>query len=118
MNVKEFYAEVSGNYEEVMERLMTEARVYKFLNRFLDTDDFQRMNEGFDKENWEEAFRYSHNLKGVCLNLSLTDLGQKASELCETVRNGAPEVDVTELRKIVAEKYEKVVKAIPKIEVE
>lgn len=116
MNVKEFYAAVGGNYDEAMGRLLTEKRIVKYLRKLPETGDVAAMNEAFAGGNWEEAFRFSHNVKGVSLNLSLTALGQAASELCETVRGGAPQVDFSGLLADVNQKYEAITAAIAELE--
>lgn len=116
MNVKEFYAAVGGNYDEAMGRLLTEKRIVKYLRKLPETGDVAAMNEAFANGNWEEAFRFSHNVKGVSLNLSLTALGLAASELCETVRGGAPQADFSGLLADVNKKYEAIAAAIAELE--
>ena len=112
MTLQEFYKEVGGDYDGVMGILMKEERIYKYLFKFEGSDDFSCMNDAIAAENYEDAFRYSHNLKGVCLNLGLGALATTASELCEKFRHGAPEEDVSKLQEIVAANYENVIKNI------
>lgn len=89
MTLKEFYAAVGGNYDETMARLMTEARILKYLNKFRDTDYSPEMVAAFREERYEEAFASAHTIKGVCLNLGMDSLGHEAGVLCDMVRNGA-----------------------------
>lgn len=116
MNVREFYAAVGGDYDEAMGRLLNEKRIIKYLRKLPDTGDVAGMNEAFAAGNWEDAFRFSHNVKGVSLNLSLTSLAESAAELCDTVRHGAPQVDFSGMLTAVNEKYDLTVKAIGEIE--
>ncbi|MBO2516163.1 MAG: hypothetical protein CW338_02650 [Clostridiales bacterium] len=116
MNVKEFYAVVEGNYDEAMGRLLTEKRIVKYLRKLPETGDVAGMNAAFAAGNWEDAFRFSHNVKGVSLNLSLTSLAESAAELCDTVRHGAPQVDFKGMLAKVNEKYELVLKNIEMLE--
>lgn len=116
MNVKEFYQHVGGNYDEVMSRLLTEKRVCKYLNKLPQTGDIENMNTAFAEKRWEDAFRFSHNMKGMSLNLSLTKLAEVSAELCDTVRHGAPEVDVDPLIKAVNDRYQLVISALGDLE--
>lgn len=112
MTLREFYAVSEGNYDEVLSRLLTEKRVVKYLHKLPATDDYDRMNEAFASGNWEDAFRDSHNIKGVSLNLSLSGLAAAADALCNTVRHGPPEVDFSGLLEDVNRRYKAVVSAI------
>ena len=116
MTLKEFYETAGGSYEEAMSRLMDEKRILKYLGKFADTIDYAEMNKAIDEERWEEAFRFSHNLKGMALNLSLGRLAQKSSELCETMRHGKPEVDISDLRVIVDREYADLMSIIRTVE--
>ena len=116
MTVQAFYQAVGGNYEEVMSRLMTEQRVMKYLRKLPQSDDVAQMNLAFDQGRWEEAFRFSHNVKGMALNLSLTVLAAAASDLCETVRNGPPTVDFLPLLVDVNGKYQIFLDALAQLE--
>jgi HPt (histidine-containing phosphotransfer) domain-containing protein len=68
-----------------------------------------------ENKDYEIAFRMSHNLKGVSLNLGLTNLQKASQELCETVRHGEPATDISGLVTKVTEEYNKVVDAISKL---
>lgn len=116
MELKDFYSQIGGNYDEVKQRLMDDKRVLKFLNKFLDTTDYEDLQQALAAENWEDAFRFSHNLKGMALNLSLGRLAESSCELCETMRHGAPAggMDgIAELRETVGKNYAEVIGMIP-----
>jgi len=112
MTVKECYEKLNGNYSDVMERLESEKFVSKYLIRFIDLTDFDDMIKAINEKNWECGFRASHNLKGTCLNLSFTELAHSSSELCETMRHGAPEKDNSALVAKVTEDYKVVMDAL------
>ncbi len=116
MKIQEFYKVVGGNYDEAMGRLMTEQRICKYLRKMSQTDDVSQMNAAFDEQRWEEAFRFSHNVKGVSLNLSLNSLAESASALCETVRNGIPAEDYFRLLDEVNAKYRLFLDALEQLE--
>jgi HPt (histidine-containing phosphotransfer) domain-containing protein len=71
-----------------MNRLMTEARVTKFALRFLDDPSYRLLTQSLAAEDWGEAFRAAHTIKGVCQNLSFTSLGNAAEALTEALRPG------------------------------
>jgi hypothetical protein len=58
------------------------------------------------------AFRASHSLKGLSLNLGFTGLQEASSLLCETLRGGDPHSDIKPLLEDVDVEYNKVVSAI------
>lgn len=95
MTVQECYQGFGGDYEGVLSRLMKEERVLKYLNKFSMSNDLEQIELALKGENYEEAFRLVHNLKGVALNLGLTPLHQSSDILCEAVRHGKPTIDIT-----------------------
>lgn len=116
MNIKEFYEKIQGDYSGTMERLMKEERILKYLLRFKDAEDYPELFRALDEGNVEEIFRFSHNIKGVSLNLGLNKLAESASEFCDLFRHGMPEKDYNqELDKLKAD-YKETVDAINEIE--
>ena len=116
MTLKEFYNEINGSYEEVLGRLMNDKRIYKYLFKFPASDDYKCFKEALAEEKWEEAFRFSHNLKGVCLNLGLGDLTTAAVDVCESLRKGKPEIDISGMLELLAEKYDEIVTKIGELD--
>lgn len=116
MNLKSFYKTVNGEYADVMDRFLKEATVIRFLKKFAETNDYQLLNDAIDGKNWTDAFRFSHNIKGISLNLSITPLAKKVSQLCEAVRGGECQEDLSELRLLVDEEYTLVMQAIKKLD--
>ena len=95
MTAEECYKLAGGDYQAVIERVGTEERVVKYLGKFLKDGSYQALCEALERRDWKQAFTCAHNLKGMCVNLSLTGIGQAASELCEALRYGPPEEDLT-----------------------
>ena len=92
MTVQELYETTGGNYTEAMSRLMNDQFASLMLKKFLADNDYVRMTEALGQGDFAAAFRYSHNLKGVALNLGLKRLGDAVSEVCDLVRGPeAPE---------------------------
>lgn len=86
MTIQECYAALGGDYEEVLGRLYSEALVKKFVGKFLADQSFSSLESTLKAENYEEAFRAAHTLKGVSQNLSFTKLYQSSHEITEALR--------------------------------
>ena len=88
MTLKECYAAMGGDYDEVIGRLRSERLVQKFVLKFLDDGSYDLLCRALEEGNREEAFRAAHTIKGVCQNLDFTRLYQSSSQLSEALRNG------------------------------
>lgn len=86
MTIQECYAALEGDYQEVLGRLYSEALVKKFAGKFLADQSYQLLESSLKAENYEEAFRASHTLKGVSQNLSFTKLYQSSHAITEALR--------------------------------
>lgn len=86
MTVRECYAAIGGNYDEAFNRLRSDDRLIRFLKKLLDDPTFGMLESAFGSGDAELAFRAAHTLKGVGLNLSLTDFYESASALTEALR--------------------------------
>lgn len=115
MNLQECYSLMGGDYNEVLSRLMNEELVIRFLKKFKDDNMLESLEAAVAEKEWEAVFRISHNLKGVCQNLGITNLAESGSELCETVRNGAPTVDVGLYLEAVCRDYRVVMEVLEQI---
>lgn len=111
MTVSECYEEIGGDYKEIMSRLMNEELVKRFLLMFLKEPCYAELLEGMKKNDYKEAFRASHTLKGVCQNLALTELFQTSSQITEALREGDGQ-EAEKLLPDVEKSYEKTVAAI------
>jgi HPt (histidine-containing phosphotransfer) domain-containing protein len=103
---------MKGDYEGVKGRLLNDERIQKYLLKFAAATDYQQMVDAIDQEDYELAFRMSHNLKGVCLNLGITQLQKSSEILCEEFRNGKPQNDITGMLQAVTEDYQSTISAI------
>ena len=115
MTVKECYEMMGENYEEVISRLMSDERVAKYLHKFADANDIEKLETTLEEKDWETAFRNAHNLKGLSLNLGFDKLRQSSDILCEALRGGEPAEDIAPMLAKVREDYENVVSAISQL---
>lgn len=111
MTLKECYAAMEGDYEDVLSRLRSERLVQKFLLKFLDDGSYDQLCQTMEVRDYSEAFRAAHTLKGVCQNLSFTKLGASSSDITEALRSGNAE-EAGSLIGRVQEDYEKTAEAI------
>jgi len=111
MTLQECFTALGGDYEEVKRRLRSERLVEKFTLKFLADPSYGALTAAMDAQNYEEAFRAAHTIKGVAQNLSFTSLYQSSSALSEALRYGFSPSAV-DLAKQVAEDYEKTIAAI------
>ena len=86
MTVKECYEMVGGDYEGVLSRLRKDERIEKFALKFLDDGSYQLLCDSLAAGNYDEAFRASHTIKGVCQNLGFDKLHVSADALTEKLR--------------------------------
>lgn len=111
MDLRECYAAIGGNYDGVLGRLRSERLVQKFVLKFLDDPSYQNLLKALEEGNYEEAFRASHTIKGVCQNLDFTRLYESSHDLTEALRNGwSPEAEA--LLRRVTEDYDRTASAI------
>jgi len=111
MTLQECYAKLGGDYEAVSSRLPSEKFIQKYVLKFTEDKTMRLLEESWQSENFEEAFRAAHTIKGMCQNLSFTRLEASSSELTEALRGGkSPQAD--ELLGRVREDYERTINAI------
>jgi len=65
MDLKEFYTSINGDYEGVVSRLRSEKMVRKFVLKFLNDSSYDNLVKSLEENNYEEAFRASHTIKGI-----------------------------------------------------
>lgn len=113
MTLKECYAALGGDYDEVMGRLRSERLVQKFVLKFPGDGSYRLLCDSLAAGNREEAFRAAHTIKGVCANLAFNDLLASSEALTEALRGGRPpEPGEEALIQRVREDYQRAVQAI------
>ena len=113
MTLKECYAAMGGDYDEVIGRLRSERLVQKFVLKFLDDGSYDLLCRALEEGNREEAFRAAHTIKGVCSNLAFTQLLQFSRQLTELLReDGGDSEQVQALFGQVRESYQRTAQAI------
>lgn len=109
--IEALYQIAGGDYAGVIGRLRTDERVAKFVTMFADDESYNNLVAHMAAQNWEEAFRAAHTLKGISRDMGFIDLSEYASEITEALR--ADEHDrAQELLPPVQEEYQHVAEAI------
>lgn len=90
MTLKECYAALGGDFDEVMGRLRSERLVQKFVLKFLNDGSYQLLLDSLAAGDRSEAFRAAHTIKGVCANLAFNTLLDSSEALTEALRDGKP----------------------------
>lgn len=88
MNLRDCYINLGGDYDEVLGRLRREQTIRKFLYKFPDDKNFHMLEVSMRHEDYEEALRAVHTLKGICLNLAFTRLYESSSLMTKALRAG------------------------------
>jgi len=112
MDARTVYSILGEDYEEVIGRLVTDERVAKYLKKFGEGDGIKDIHGFLSDENYEEAFRLVHSMKGMAMNMGLTKLISCSSELCEELRNGKPDKPIDAMIVAVEEEFTRVKEAI------
>ena len=81
LSVEQCYAQLQGDYADIIRRMRTDERVEKFLAMLVRDNSFDQLKTALQQEDYETAFRAAHTLKGVLLNLSLTAQAEVISEV-------------------------------------
>ena len=89
MTLKECYAALGGDYDDVLGRL-PERLVQKFVLKFLNDGSYDLLCRSLADGDRAEAFRAAHTIKGVCANLAFNTLLSSSEALTEALRDGRP----------------------------
>lgn len=103
MTLQECYAKLNADYEGTIGRLCNEKLVEKFAVAFLEDGSFASLRKAMEEEDYKEAFRCAHTLKGVCLNLGFTGLYGVSEEITEALRGEGKPADDTLFEKVQTE---------------
>ena len=104
------------NWEEVKERLVgNEDLVEKFILKFLKDPSMERLQNGLESQDAEEAFQGAHALKGVASNLAMEGNGFLANvkEITEILRPGTID-SAKEVYDKIRPKYDELISILKK----
>ena len=113
MTLARFYESLGGSLPAVLARIPSEAMVRKFARMYAGDTSCVELVRAVERSDWAAAFLAAHTLKGVALNLGLSNLAAPAVELTEALRPCVPEgVDVEPLMATLRKAYNETVEAL------
>lgn len=80
----------------------------RFLKKFVEDESYETLVGGLQNNSIKEAYKAAHTLKGLCANLSLTNLNRLAGAQAEFLKNENMEAAREIMGDITCE-YEKIV---------
>lgn len=85
---KQQFIDAGVEIESALERFMNnDAMLEKFLKKFLDDKNFEKLVNAMQEKEFEDAFEAAHTLKGVCGNLSLDIFCKSVCTMVEYLRS-------------------------------
>lgn len=107
---------MGADYQSAISRFTKDALLIKYSRKFAQSTDFDCLKKAISEKDMKDAFLYSHNIKGMSLNLSYTCLFEASSVLCEAIRHNEPEDRITVLFNTLSENYVRVLEYIELME--
>lgn len=117
MTVQECYDSIGGDYPDILNRIPKDDLILKFLKKYAAGKDFDAMIDAYERKDYQKLFETSHNIKGITLNLSLVKINQIITKICESVRNGEPDTDLTKLINLAKKEQSLIIEMISQLEV-
>ena len=104
--------------EALEERFMDSEELYvRFLRKLAASNDLAVVEDFVAQQNWPEALRKAHNLKGVCGSLGLTKLQEQLAQLVKLLRSeGFTIAQVEEQLAIIRPEWERTLECIRSLE--
>lgn len=87
MTLEECYNAFGGNYRDVLNRLIKEERVERFIKAFPTQDMITPIEKEIAAKDYKQAFLDAHTLKGLCATLGISQLYKSVSDLTESLRD-------------------------------
>lgn len=91
MELRELYAAIGVDYDEVIAFFRKEDRLQAYLVEAVEDPAFSALDEAMDSRSYDEAFRAAHTIKGMSMNLMVKPMTAAAVDLVETLRDGNPD---------------------------
>lgn len=80
------------DYADAMDRFGGNSALFKRIAaKYLQDDHFVSLKAALETQDYEEAYRHAHALKGVTGNLSIKRLYDISSMICKNLREGEPQ---------------------------
>mgnify|MGYP004553536881 CR=1 FL=1 len=117
MTLQAFYQTIHGNYDEPMSRLRKEPFLLKYVKLYAQDTTYQELLNAVAAQDWMEAFRAAHSLRGIAEALGLTPLYETTRDLTEALRGDRPLTD-ERLLQAVTSVQESILAALAELDAE
>ena len=87
--MRDAYDKIGADYDDALQRLMSDEMVARFAAKFLDDDSMPNLDAAMAAGDAKAAFIAAHTLKGVCQNLGFDNLYKPAVDVTEALRDAA-----------------------------
>ena len=101
MTLRELYDALGGSYDDAVGRLRSERLVSRMVQKFPNDTSCERAISAWEAGDTHAAFEAAHEAKGVCSNLYLIRLQERASAVCEALRPGSESLGEAEVDGLV-----------------
>lgn len=122
MQLVECYKAFGGSYQDVKDRLQSDALIRRLVIKFLSDTSYEKLCNAIREEKYEEAFQAVHTLKGVSQNLSFDRLSASSGRLTELLRRRetvpVDRADCEQLFSQLSADYQEIVEAISRLEIQ
>lgn len=112
MTVRECYELIGADYDKVLGWLVDDSFIEKFIKKFAVSNYYQPIETALNEDDYESAFKNVHSLKGVAANLGLDKLFEVSSELCEELRHGKPDKDVSGMLENIRKEHDRIIEFV------
>lgn len=89
MTIEELYAMMGGNYEHAKQILKMDKLIDRYVRKLKNSGVDEKLAAAVETMDAEKLFESAHAMKGVCANLGLDSLAEKAEIITEEFRPGS-----------------------------
>jgi HPt (histidine-containing phosphotransfer) domain-containing protein len=104
MTLREFY-DKNGSLDSMMATIPSEAAILRLLGMLTKDETLEELKNAVEANDAPLAFRAAHTLKGTWMNLQITGVQKKASDVTEALRNASSGDEAAMLLPILEEDY-------------
>ena len=90
MTLQELYQSIDGSYDQALRIMRSEKLIGRQILKLADSGLLDALSRAASDMDAAAIFESTHAIKGVCANLGLVRLSEKASGLAEEFRPGSP----------------------------
>ncbi len=113
MNIKQFYNDIQGSYQNALSIMMNDSLIERMLTKFMSNNVFEQIINSYEQKDFRNLFAAAHSFKGVTGNLALTPLYEISSNITELTRK-SDDVDISKEIQQLKDAYQLVIDSYKK----